>query len=180
MPQPNRAPRKRVPKIPCADIPSDVRYTKGGRAKRVYSPQMKRWNAVTERRFLDALAASGNVKWAAKEAGIAEYTPGRHRRNRPEFALKWAAALDNAYAMLEFELVTAARHAISRLDFPAELKIKPMSAADAIRVLSIYKASLARDGRMAGPEALPKDMEDVREEILRKVKAIRNARPPKT
>jgi len=184
------APKPRRPIVPCPDDPHDIHYSTGGRARRIFSakgkrsapsgkrrpPKHKRWSGAVETVFLNALAGSGNVVWSAKRADIAPDTAWYHRRNRPEFARRWALALDQAFTMLEFELVASARKALGGAVFPTGLKIKPMSAEAAIRVLSMYKASLARDGRRGGFEPLPGSMEDVREDILRKIRAIINAR----
>ncbi len=171
--------RPRAPKTPFPEVPSKVRYARGGRARRMYSPKQRRWTDRKEEKFLDALAASGNIKWSAAAVDVSDHTAFRQRRLRPDFAAKWAAALDQAYVALEFELVSAARASLADLEFDTEAhRVPKMSVADAIRVLSIYKASLTRGGRMAGPEAPLREMEDLRESIMKKVRAIRGG--PKT
>ena len=53
----------------------------------VYVPLRRR-----ARRFIEALAASGNVSFACEIAGIGKDRVYRHRRENAEFAAEWAAA----------------------------------------------------------------------------------------
>lgn len=171
---------------PCAETPPNppvtlpdtmaLRFSSDGHGRLVDSPERKQWTDATEAVFLEALAGSGNIGWSAKQAGISSSTVWYQKRHKPAFAQACAAALDHAFTMLEFELVTAARASLSKIKFPPQLKIAKMSAGDAIRVLSVYKASLARNGRRGGTVPLPASIDEVHDELVRRITVIVDAR----
>ena len=66
-------------------------------------------------RFLRALAATGNVSAAARAAGIARATAYAARGGDADFAVAWAAALEDAVDALELE---ARRRAMVGVDTP--------------------------------------------------------------
>lgn len=160
--------------IPDAFLQSKVRYTRDGRAKRCYSITNAHWSDEAEEAFLDALACSANVSWSAKSVGASHGTVYRQRRLSAEFAEKWDAALDQAYARLEFELVRVASDSLETLEFDADRPIPRMTVDQVIRVLTLYRSARAT-GKINGYTAKPRDLDELRESIMKKVRAIRNA-----
>lgn len=64
-----------------------------------------RWTARLKGEFLDALAASCNVKESAAAIGVEPASVYHLRRRDEAFAASWAVALRQGYDMLEIQLV---------------------------------------------------------------------------
>lgn len=64
-----------------------------------------RWTARMKGEFLDALAASCNVKESAEAIGVKPASVYQLRRRDEAFAASWAVALRQGYDMLEVQLV---------------------------------------------------------------------------
>ena len=64
-------------------------------------------------RFLEAIRSSGNVRLAARAAGIDRSTPYQRARRDPVFAAAWAEATEDAIDLLEAE---ARRRALASSD----------------------------------------------------------------
>jgi len=85
--------------------------------------------------FFDALAETSNVIEAVKRAGVAPGTVYRLRREEPEFATRWLAALHEGYDNLEMELVGYLRNPPLR---------RKMDVANALRLLAAHRATVER------------------------------------
>jgi hypothetical protein len=66
------------------------------------------WTRVRRERFLDALAATANVRMAADAAGMQLRSAYRLRQRDAAFAELWEAALEQGYGRLESELLSSA------------------------------------------------------------------------
>lgn len=154
---------------------SIVRRTKYG-AQRVRC--LTQWSEEVEELFLDLLAASCNVTLACEEAGVGHTSVYRQRRTRADFAAKWQGALEQGYARLEVELVRTAIDSLADAPFDGERPIPKMSAETALKVLQAHRAAVKSVGKAGGWQAPHRNVEHYRASILRKIEAIRNARPP--
>lgn len=154
---------------------SRVRYGEGGRAKLIRT-KGRQWSDEAEIIFFDALAASCNVRHAAEAAGATVYTVHRQRRLRPEFALRWDAALAQGHARLEMALVEAALDSLENVDFDAERPIPRMTVDQAIRIVQLYRGPVRGDGAAPGRRPRRRSLDEVRASILKKLEAIENAR----
>ena len=135
-----------------------------------------RWTDEAEAIFLDRLAASCNVAWAAEEAGFTCMTPYYHRRKDPAFAERWDAALDQGYARLELELVRTANDYLAGFDVDDGRPLRDMTVREAIAILGKHRArSAGKDGRHARFEARPRSLAEVRDSILAKIEAFDRA-----
>lgn len=129
-------------------------------------PRGKRSRIAADKRtrFLSALAESSNVTKAAKAARITPSTAYRARREEPDFARDWLAALWEGYTHLEMEVLRRLREgdqqtkAADKYDF-----------ANAIRLLTAHRDNAAR----AQAEQRNVSAAEVRASIDRKVDAIR-------
>ena len=114
--------------------------------------------------FLDCLAESSNVSESARRAGINPSRAYKVRREEPEFARQWLAALWEGYAHLEMEVLRRLRDGDSttngkeRYDF-----------ANAIRLLNAHRENATR------AQAAQRNVSatEIRASIDRKVEAIR-------
>lgn len=86
-------------------------------------------------RFLDNLVATSNITAAAKEASISPSRAYRMRRDDPEFAAKWQAALAEGYQNLEMELLCYLRNPSPE---------HKMDVANAIRLLTLHRQTVAQ------------------------------------
>lgn len=99
-------------------------------------------------RFLETLAESSNVRAAAEAAGIEPRTVYRLRRNDPEFARAWYAALAEGYDNLEMEMLEHLRSAGQGAEETA--RSRRFDTATALRCLAAHRENVAREkGRRA-------------------------------
>jgi len=114
--------------------------------------------------FLDHLAESSNVTESAAKAGISPSRAYKARREEPEFARQWLAALWEGYTHLEMEVVRRLRtgdHATAdkgRYDF-----------ANAVRLLAAHRDTASQ----AMAQQRNVSAAEVRASIDRKVEEIR-------
>ena len=114
--------------------------------------------------FLDRLAETSNVAQSARQAGIDASRAYKVRREEPEFARLWLAALWEGYTHLEMEVLRRLREGDmsarddGRYDF-----------ASAIRLLAVHRESAAR----AQADQRNVSVAEIRASIDRKVEAIR-------
>jgi len=114
--------------------------------------------------FLDYLAESSNVTQSAEKAGINPSRAYKVRREEPEFARQWMAALYEGYIHLELEVLRRLREG----DMQGENSDK-YDFANAIRLLAAHRDNAAR----AQAEHRNVSAAEVRASIDRKVEAIR-------
>lgn len=69
----------------------------------------RKWTKPRRRRFLETLAESCNVSAAARAAGMDRSSAYDLKDRDPEFRRGWRAALEQAYADLEWDLLKIAR-----------------------------------------------------------------------
>ena len=92
-------------------------------------------------RFLEALADSSNVRAAAALAGIDPRKIYRLRRDDPDFARRWYAALAEGYDNLEMELLEHLRSGGEA----GEAAGRKFDTAIALRCLTAHRESVARE-----------------------------------
>ena len=118
-----------------------------GRIRANRAPRRARGMAKLDQ-FLDELAATSNVRAAAEAAGLAVGSIYRRRREDPELARRWYAALAEGYDNLEMELLGHLRAGDEGGEL-AKGKSKFDTAA-ALRCLAAHRESVAREkGRRA-------------------------------
>ena len=151
-----------------------------------------RWTDEAEVVFLDRLAASCNVSWAAACAGFSTAAVYRRRRRDPGFAERWRAALAQGYARLEAGLVRAACATFATHERPdddegedalfvpdPEIPFLPMTVGEAIAILKLHRASVeGAPARYPGWRGRPRSLEEVHASILAKLQAIEAQRNP--
>ncbi len=138
----------------------------------------KTWSDAAERRFLETLAATCNVGRAAEAAGFPTLVAYRRRLKHAGFADRWAAALETGYIRLEFAVLEAANDTLTRdEDFDLDRPIPRMTIAEALAVLRQHRANVGQGGRPGKRwHVRTSDPEKARENILKKVAAVRRAK----
>lgn len=114
--------------------------------------------------FLDLLAETSNVSQSARRAGINPSRAYKVRREEPEFARLWLAALWEGYCHLEMEVLRRLREG----DMSAQGDAR-YDFASAIRLLGAHRESAAR----AQADQRNVSAAEIRASIDRKVEAIR-------
>ncbi|MEO0462329.1 MAG: hypothetical protein AAF127_04305 [Pseudomonadota bacterium] len=114
--------------------------------------------------FLEYLAETSNVSASAAHVGEHTSTVYRHRRQNPEFAREWLAALREGYTHLEMEVLRRMRDGDQRA-----LADEKYDFANAIRLLNAHRENAAR----AEADQRNVSAAEVRASIDRKVEAIR-------
>ena len=149
-----------------------IRGTNGRRAQ-VSRARLRQWTAATERVFLRTLAATANVRAACREAGLSVPSAYVHRSKYNSFAERWDEALDIAETRLDFALVTGCSNALGggdpEIDCEGPL---PTSFDQIFMVLRAHKKYRRRTTKLPRPRTT----EELRADILKKVRAIRAAR----
>lgn len=108
-----------------------------GRRTQIRRAKFREWTPRIERRFLDMLCETANVRVAAAAAGMSKSSAYAHRRRHPESMRLWDDAITVGYAMLESALMAGAVAFIE--GEPAELDgaVRVTSIGEAIKVLTM-------------------------------------------
>lgn len=136
----------------------------------------KRWTEEAEALFLDALAASCNVSWAAQQCGFSTEAIYARRRRDPAFATNWQNALVQGHARIEAGLVAAAIATVEGRAPDPDFPIPPMSVAEMLAVLKLHGPAVHGEGKRPGWRGRPRSLEEVKDSILKKLAAIHRAR----
>jgi hypothetical protein len=165
--------------------PLVVRYSKREGAQLVRAGA-GRWSNLVEARFTSALEATGNVRAAAAAAGVSTTALYKRRKRYPLLEAQWAAARETGCRAVSLMLIDAAEAALDPDLDAAALGLPKVSVADAIAILRLHRFEEAGAPTHAGVRAQSRaesrarrqaveDMpiEAVREEILRRIGAIR-------
>lgn len=121
-------------------------------------PLNRHWRGV----FLDFLAETSNVSLAAAKAGVNPSRAYKIRREEPEFAREWRAALLEGYEHLELETLRRLREGTSG-------EGPKFDISNALRLLVMHRDTVSR----AQAEHQNVSAEQVRASIDKKVRAIR-------
>jgi len=103
-------------------------------------PNFAEWSTL----FLSELAATSNVRAAARKAGIHPATAYDARRSDPEFDRTWQAALCEGYDHLEMELLHRLRSGEVKPARDAKRGMRQWDNATAFRLLSAHRESAAQ------------------------------------
>jgi hypothetical protein len=141
-----------------------------------------RWTQEAEALFLDHLAASCNVRYAAKQVGFSTVAIYNRKRSDPGFTQRWDAALAQGYARLEMMLVQSATDRDADKVPDPEVPFPDMTVREAITILQLHRASVTGDGttRHAGWRGHPRKLKDVKASIIAKLEAIESFRKRKS
>jgi hypothetical protein len=157
-----------------ADIgrrPLSIRSSKTGKTCVVATGE-GRWNEEVEALFFARLAATGNVKEAARSIGMSTTALYNRRKLWPAFDTRWTEVVALATERLAVQLLTSASNVIE----PDELAVPDfdMSVDQAIRVAQLYEARRRQNGELKRQSwrRAPTDIEAVKAEIVRKAQLL--------
>jgi hypothetical protein len=145
-----------------------------------------RWSGAAERRFFALLRENGNMSASARAVGFTPETVWERRRQWPAFAEAIDAVLDEAELVLELRLavqgnavaketVTSNDGATVACDCPQPPP--PFDPEFALKFLK-WREEKRRGGGRRGRQPLRRELtiEEVRDEVLQRVAAIRRHR----
>jgi hypothetical protein len=163
-----------------------IRRSAAGRIQ-LAATRANQWAARDDEAFLAGLEETGNVSASARAIGRDPNSAWRRRRECPDFARRFEAALGDAEARLEYGLVEHANNLIDRAreaaNLPKAESGDTMTSVDASFALQVVKWLDARKaGRGRGARSCPPkepDIAEVKAEILRKIEAIERHRAGK-
>jgi hypothetical protein len=143
-----------------------------------------RWSERREELFFAELAATANVKRAAKAAGVSPNAVYQRRMRDAHFKAKWAAVLETGRASIEMHLVEAANRSFE----PEELDsgdVQPkVSVAEAIRIVQAHGSKKEQE-ELPDPFAeqaasmSTDQVDEIRESIIRKLRRYRQREMPR-
>src|SRR4051812_28291089 len=134
-----------------------------------------RWSDEAEEIFLDALALTGNAAFAADMSGFSVNAVYNRRRRDSGFAARWLHARQQCVARLDLLLIRSAEAALEGRQPDAEAPLAPVSVAEAIAIVKMYGERVGGERRHRDWQARPRELEEVRASILRKLEAIERA-----
>jgi hypothetical protein len=117
-----------------------------------------------QKRFLDTLSATSNLERAAGNAGVSIAEACQARRDEPDFARAWQAALADGYLGLEMEIIRRLREGDAKTGDGEKFDF-----ANAIRLLAAHRDSAGR----AASQVRDVSAAEVRASIDRKIEDIR-------
>lgn len=162
-----------------------IKRSAAGRTQ-LQAVRASQWNARDDAAFFARLEATGNVSASARAIGRNPNTAWRRRRECPAFAKRLETALEDAEVRLEHGLVHYANTLIDLAQDGAEAQeaaddgkdvVTPVEASFALQVvkwLDARKAGKKRGARHCGRKVA--SIEEVRDEVIRRVNAIRRHR----
>lgn len=167
--------RKRPPKR----VPVELILRDGKQGPRFVRVAAGRWSAAVEARFLAMLARTGCVRWAAAAAGMSTNALYCRRKAYPGFAADWAAAEAVARERVP-ALLSSASIATFDPEVAEELAgedLPKVTIAEAIQIARLKGMGPAEAARAQSGRTRPlPSIEQVRDEILRRIAAIRRHR----
>ena len=170
--------RAGVGKCPKLHANELIRSSRTGKC-RIVRVAAGRWSAKVEAAFLAELTATANVSAAARAAGVTLQCVYMRRKLWPAFKAEWDAAVAEGFARIETLLVCAATTTLEPEPLPDRAWEGPeMSVEQALKIWLTHRAGGpgARKQRLGGVARREPDIEEVRQEILRKVAAIKRLR----
>ena len=137
-----------------------------------------RWTEEAEAIFFAHLALTCNVTQSAAMAGFSATRMFQKRRNEPDFARKWQAAIDQGHARLEALLVQRAIETLEGFAPDADTPVPAVTFKDAMSLLGHHRARVEGGPRSRRSWARPRSLDEVRDAILAKLEAIAPAAAP--
>jgi hypothetical protein len=123
----------------------------GNRRVQVARARLKGWDPRTEDRFLEALAATCNVRAACAAVELSVASAYMHRYRWPAFARRWDDTVTIASERIEEGLLQAAANLYSSDEVPVDVPITDMTAEHALGLLRHFVGTRTpRPGRRPG------------------------------
>jgi hypothetical protein len=134
-----------------------------------------RWSPKAEKTFLLYLEGTANVRRAAEAAGFSTTALYYRKRRDPAFAARWDEIEGRGTARLNSFLVEAGLASFDPES--ADEELPKVSVAEAIAIVKLKGGNGQGPARGSRRRGLPEPpIEEVRDEVLRRIAAIRRQR----
>lgn len=143
--------------------------------QRVHS-EGRRWTDAAEEIFLDALAASNNATWSARQCGFSREAIYARARSDPGFHERMAAARAMAKGRIDEGLNRAAEDFLAGRTPSPDSPLVVTSVEQAIEIQKLNNPALTGEGRRPAWPARPRTLDEVHGSILKKLSAIARKR----
>lgn len=155
--------------------PRAIRSSKNGNTC-VMAVGEGRWSEEVEEKFFTILAATGNVKEAARQINMSTTSLYNRRKIWPAFDARWDEVICLATERLAVQLLMSASNLLEPPDLPVP-DLEGMSVDLAIRVAQLYEGRRRKTGdlRRYDRKRPPVDVEAVKAEIIRKAELLSRA-----
>ena len=143
----------------------------GTRVRRIRTSH-RSWTAAKERKFLEALSVSCNVKLAARKAGVSTSAVYVRRAKHAAFRSAWDGALAAGYAQLELMLLERALHGVDKVVVArdgSKTVMREYSDRLALGLLRMHRDN----AKIADEDVRPADFEEARERITARIMRLR-------
>lgn len=158
----------------------EVKAGGNGRLMQVRAERRDGFTRKRRERFLRVLAATCNVRIAARAAGMAVTTVYHRRRRDPEFEGQWRTAIQSAYERLEAALLARALGTGSAAgaicDFGDPEEILPDAEIDtelALKLLARHRATVEGRDRPMRPGRHVATEEETNQALLKQLAVLR-------
>lgn len=143
-----------------------------GRLSQVQRAKPGHWTPRLEARFLGMIQKNCNVKAACKALGVSTQSAYYRRKRWPAFDRRWEEAIRIGVVDLEYAQVEQGCNFLEGVEPDADAIVEPVSMLQAIQLLGRYKNSSHAERRHRNWRYRPRELEEVRDSILRKLEAI--------
>lgn len=144
----------------------------GGTRKRRVRPSHRSWTAAKERKFLEALATSCNVKLAARAAKVSTSAAYVRRTRNATFRSAWESALATGYAQLELMMLERALHGVEKVVIARDgtrTAMREYSDRVALALLRMHRDA----AKLADEPVEDSECDEARERILARLQRLR-------
>ena len=151
----------------------------GGKRVRKLRPSHRSWTKAKEKAFVEGLAASCNVKLAAKQAGVSTSQAYVRRNKDASFRAGWDQALSTGYAQLEMMLLERALHGVEKTIIARDgtkTVMREYSDRVALALLRMHRDNAA----YADETGQDVEYEEARERIVERLQRLREQGPIET
>lgn len=132
-----------------------------------------RWSPGAERDFIAYLVAGFGVRYAARAVGFSAFAIYKRRLNDPGFAARLDAAREEGKIRNDGLLIDAVPLALDPEVIEAAEALPRPTIAEAIQIVRLYRPPGERAGRGRRHGPREPSIEEVRNEVLRRLRTIR-------
>jgi hypothetical protein len=143
-----------------------------GKRVRKARPSHRSWTPAKQRAFLEALAASCNVKLAARKAGVSTSRAYVRRANDASFRAGWDRALATGFAQLEMMLLERALHGVEKKVIARDgttTIMREYSDRTALALLRMHR----ENARFDDESVEDREWQEARERIVERLERLR-------
>lgn len=140
--------------------------------KRKVRASHRSWTPAKERRFLESLATSCNVKLAAATAKVSTSAAYVRRTKNASFRAAWESALASGYAQLELMMLERALHGVEKVVIARDgtkTVMREFSDRVALALLRMHRDT----AKLADEPVEDDEFEEAKERIMARLERMR-------